>query len=159
MSAVSDMVNGWPGGIVQAGRNGVFVSAVYHVNAMYATHLGAHRLHTIVEGPTFDSSREGRSVPVLDAVASRSPDGREIYIKLVNADASRAIETRFEIRGAKVTGSGDRDLLAASRPSSSNGFASPRAIVPQSDRFAAGQTFTLLLPRQSVSVLTLHASP
>jgi alpha-N-arabinofuranosidase len=159
MSAVSDMVNGWPGGIVQAGRNGVFVSPVYHVNAMYATHLGAHRLHTIVEGPTFDSSREGRSVPVLDAVASRSPDGREIYIKLVNADASRAIETRFEIRGAKVTGSGDLDLLAASRPSSSNGFASPRAIVPQSDRFAAGQTFTMLLPRQSVSVLTLHASP
>ena len=156
MSAVSDMVNGWPGGIVQAGRTAVFVSPVYHVNAMYAKRVGVHRLQTIVEGPTFSSSREGQSVPVLDAVASRSTDGRAIYIKLVNTDTSRALETRFEIRGANVTGEGERDLLAASRPTSYNGFASPRAIVPRSDRFAAGQNFTILLPRQSVSVVTLH---
>ena len=32
MSAVSDLVNGWPGGIIQAGRHGVFVSPLYHVN-------------------------------------------------------------------------------------------------------------------------------
>jgi len=159
MSAVSDMVNGWPGGIVQAGRTEVFVSPVYHVNAMYARSLGAHRLQTTVEGPTFNSTREGQSVPVLDAVASRSADGRAIYIKLVNTDASRALETRFEIRGANVTGSGERELLSASRATSSNGFASPNAIVPRSNRFAAGQIFTMLLPRQSVSVVTLHVSP
>jgi alpha-N-arabinofuranosidase len=159
MSAVSDMVNGWPGGIVQAGRTDVFVSPVYHVNAMYARRLGVQRLQTIVDGPTFDSSREGQSVPVLDAVASRSADGRAIYIKLVNTDASRALQTRFEIRGANVAGSGERDLLSASGATSSNGFASPHAIVPRSDRFAAGQIFTMLLPRQSVSVVTLHVSP
>jgi alpha-N-arabinofuranosidase len=156
MSAVSDMVNGWPGGIVQAGRTAVFVSPVYHVNAMYAKRVGVHRLQTIVKGPTFSSSREGQSLPVLDAVASRSADGREIYIKLVNTDTSRALETRFEIRGANIAGPAERDLLAASRPTSHNGFASPRAIVPRSDRFAAGQNFTIVLPRQSVSVVTLH---
>jgi alpha-N-arabinofuranosidase len=159
MSAVSDMVNGWPGGIVQAGRTDVFVSPVYHVNAMYARRLGVQRLQTIVDGPTFDSSREGQSVPVLDAVASRSADGRAIYIKLVNTDASRALQTRFEIRGANVAGSGERDLLSASGATSSNGFASPHAIVPRSDRFAAAQIFTMLVPRQSVSVVTLHVSP
>jgi alpha-N-arabinofuranosidase len=159
MSAVSDMVNGWPGGIVQAGRTAVFVSPLYHVNAMYATHLGNQRLHTVVEGPTFDSSREGRSVPALDAVTSRSADGRVIYVKLVNTDVSHAIEARFEIGGANIAASGERDLLSASVPNSHNGFVSPRAIAPRSDRFAAGHRFVLLLPPQSVSVLTLHASP
>ena len=32
MSAVSDLVNGWPGGIIQAGRHGVFVTPIYLVN-------------------------------------------------------------------------------------------------------------------------------
>ncbi len=38
MSAVSDLVNGWPGGIIQAGRHGVFVTPIYLVNRLYATH-------------------------------------------------------------------------------------------------------------------------
>ncbi len=41
MSAVSDLVNGWPGGIIQASRHGVFVTPIYLVNRLYATHLGA----------------------------------------------------------------------------------------------------------------------
>ncbi len=159
MSAVSDMVNGWPGGIVQAGRTGVFVSPIYYVNAMYATHLGAERLRTSVESPTFSSSQEGQSIPALDAVASRSADGKTIYVKLVNTDVSRTLETRFEIRGANVAGVGERDLLDASAPNSRNGFATPDAIAPRSERFAAGQTFTVALPRQSVSVVTLHIIP
>ena len=36
MSAVSDLVNGWPGGIIQASRHGLFVSPLYHVNQMYS---------------------------------------------------------------------------------------------------------------------------
>ena len=79
MSAVSDLVNGWPGGIIQASRHGVFVTPIYLVNRLYATHLGAERLSATVEGPTVSSTREGRDVPVLDAVASRSADGRTIF--------------------------------------------------------------------------------
>ena len=44
MSAVSDLVNGWPGGIIQAGRHGVFVTPIYLVNRIYAQRLGADRL-------------------------------------------------------------------------------------------------------------------
>ena len=40
MSAVSDLVNGWPGGIIQAGRHGVFVSPIYLVNQLYNEHRG-----------------------------------------------------------------------------------------------------------------------
>ena len=68
MSAVSDLVNGWSGGIIQASRHGVFVTPMYHVNRMYSSHLGAERLRSEVTGPTFDSTAEGRDVPVLDVV-------------------------------------------------------------------------------------------
>ena len=44
-------------------------------NKLYGEHLGKDRLAIEVDGPTFDTSREGRRVPVLDAVASRSADG------------------------------------------------------------------------------------
>ena len=40
MSAVSDLVNGWPGGIIQAGRHGVFVSPIYLVNQLYNDQRG-----------------------------------------------------------------------------------------------------------------------
>jgi hypothetical protein len=47
----------------------------------------------------------------------------------------------------------------SSLPSSANGFASPQAILPRSERFAAGKIFTMLLPAQSVSVITLRVGP
>ena len=47
MSAESDLVNGWPGGIVQASRDGVFVSPLYHVNQLYNDHLGRDRLEDL----------------------------------------------------------------------------------------------------------------
>src|ERR687883_776011 len=86
MSAVSDMVNGWPGGIIQAGRRQLFVSPVYLVNRLYAAHAGAERLWTDVRGPTFHTTREGGEMPYLDAVASRTADGRRILVKAVNTD-------------------------------------------------------------------------
>ena len=46
MSAVSDLVNGWPGGIIQASRHGLYVTPTYLVNQLYATHLGADRLES-----------------------------------------------------------------------------------------------------------------
>ena len=91
MSAVSDLVNGWPGGLIQASRHGVFVTPIYLVNSLYAAHLGATRLDAKVDGATFSSTREGSQIPVLDVSASRSADGRRIFIKAVNTDLERPL--------------------------------------------------------------------
>ncbi len=56
MSAVSDLVNGWPGGIIQAGRHDVFVSPIYLVNQLYSEHRGDVRLASNVSSPTFNAS-------------------------------------------------------------------------------------------------------
>src|SRR5258708_20656581 len=80
MSAVSDMVNGWSGGVIQASRDNLFVTPTYLVNELYNRHLGAQRVTTRVSSPTFDTTREGRGVPYLDVVASRTPDHKHLFV-------------------------------------------------------------------------------
>ncbi len=155
LSAESDLVNGWPGGIIQASRHGVFVSPLYHVNRLYSTWLGRDRLRTRVEGPTFDTSREGARVPAIDATASRSTDGSELYLKVVNTSAS-AVAARVELRGASVEPEADWHLLSADSLAIHNSFATPDAISPRREPLAVSRDFPLSLPAHSVSVIVLR---
>jgi alpha-N-arabinofuranosidase len=159
MSAVSDLVNGWPGGLIQASRHGVFVSPLYHVNRMYSTHRGAERLRTSVDGPTFDSTSEGRAVPVLDAVASRSADGRQIVLKLVNTGLAQDLEVHVRVTGARVQGQGWRELLTATSLTTRTGFREPDAVRVERTSVRTGDSFALPVPRHSVSVIALDVAP
>jgi alpha-N-arabinofuranosidase len=154
MSAESDLVNGWPGGIIQASRHGVFVSPLYHVNQLYNQHLGRDRVKTLVEGPTFDTSREGTRVPAIDATSSRSALGSELYLKLVNTSAN-AVATRVELRGAAVEPEADWHVLSADSLEVHNSFGTPDAISPRREKVKAGRDFSLVLPPYSVSVVVL----
>jgi alpha-N-arabinofuranosidase len=155
MTAESDLVNGWPGGIIQASRHGVFVSPLYYVNQLYNTHLGRDRLKTRVEGPTFDTSREGMRVPAIDATASRSATGSELYLKIVNTSAS-AVPARIELRGAAVEPAAGWHVLSADSLAARNSFATPDAIAPRREEVQAGNDFQLALPAHSVSVVVLR---
>jgi alpha-N-arabinofuranosidase len=156
MSAVSDLVNGWPGGIIQASRHGVFVSPLYHVHQMYSTHRGAERLLSRVDGPTFDSTSEGRQVPVLDVVASRTADGGKIFLKLVNTDLEQALDVAVRVLGASVGPRADRVLLTADSLADRTSFRAPDAVRPEQDSIEAGASFTVRVPKHSVSALTLE---
>jgi alpha-N-arabinofuranosidase len=155
MSAVSDMVNGWSGGIVQASRHAVFVTPTYLVNALYASHLGRDRLLSTLLGPTFDSTLEGMSVPTLDAVVSRSANGRQMFIKIVNTDPLQAIPTQILITGAHITKRAHIETLSANELKASNDFTHPDSVHVTSTTIAAGPTFTITLPEHSVSVVTI----
>jgi alpha-N-arabinofuranosidase len=156
MTAVSDLVNGWPGGIIQASRHGTFVSPLHHVNRLYQEHLGRDRLRTRVESPTFDSSREGSGVAYVDAVATRSADGREIYVKLVNTDLVDDLDARIDLRGVRIAPTAELEVLTADALETSNGFRTPDAIRPVRQMIPAGERFTLRLPKHSIAVLTLQ---
>ena len=104
MSAVSDLVNGWPGGIIQAGRHSLFVSPIYLVNQLYAEHRGDLLLASRVNGPTFNTSHEGTNIPYLDAVVSRTADGKTIFIKAVNTNRTSALLTTITIEGVDPGG-------------------------------------------------------
>lgn len=146
MSAVSDLVNGWPGGIIQASRHGVFVTPIYLVNALYASHLGAERLRVKIDDPG-DSP--------VDAVASRSPDRRTIYIKAVNTDLYRPATARVSVAGSRVSATADVQRVVADSFTAVNGFAAPEAVKITRDTIKAGNSFSLQLPRHSVTVITL----
>lgn len=159
MSAVSDLVNGWPGGIIQANRHGVFVSPVYLVNQLYSESLGTERLVAEVAGPTFDSSKEGRNVPYLDAVVSRSADGKTIFIKAVNADRSRPLAVSISVQGAGVAPQGEVATVKGASPMAWNDFSTPDAVSIKRAQISAGRAFTVELPEYSVSVITLRVAP
>jgi alpha-N-arabinofuranosidase len=155
MSAVSDLVNGWPGGIVQAGRQSVFVSSIYLVNQLYAQHRGDLRLATTVNGPTFNTSREGANIPYLDATASRSADGKTIFIKAVNTNPASALLTTITIQGARPASRAEVKTVTASSLNVANDFSRPEAVSIQKTTLATGPHFVVTLPKHSVSVIVL----
>jgi alpha-N-arabinofuranosidase len=155
MSAVSDLINGWPGGIIQASRHGLFVTPLYLANRLYSEHYGAMRLAAEVESPTFASSVEGRDVSSLDVSASRTEDGKKIYIKAVNTDPSRAVRVSVSVKGKEVSARGLRRTLTAETLRSANDFSTPEAVSVRRAPFRAGRNFSVKLPKHSVSVLVL----
>jgi len=159
MSAVSDLVNGWPGGIIQASRHDVFVTPTYHVIRLYNEHLGRDRLDARVTSPVFDSSLEGAGVPVLDVVASRDADGRRLIVKAVNTSRDRALTTTVTVTSASVGAAGTVHILTAPSLEAANSFRTPDAVGVRSQAVRTGAEFAIELPPHSVSVLVLPVSP
>jgi alpha-L-arabinofuranosidase len=156
MSAVSDLVNGWTGGIIQASRHGVFVTPTYLVNTLYASHLGRDRLSSTVQGPTFDSTLEGKAVPTIDAVVSRSADGKRIFIKAVNTDLENSITTKVSLTGVAIAHQAQMETLNSDGLTIANDFSHPDAVHVITRQFEAGRSFTVTLSKHSVSVITLQ---
>ena len=96
MSAVSDLVNGWPGGIIQVGRYGVNVSPIYLVNQLTTNIVG-----TIVWLQPLmvqHSTRQGRPKrSISDVVVNR---GGSRISKAVNTHRTAAITTTINVNGA-----------------------------------------------------------
>ena len=156
MSAVSDLVNGWPGGIIQAGRHSVFVSPLFLVNQLYAEHRGDQLLATTVNSPTFNTSREGTNIPYLDATASRTSDGKTVFIKTVNTNGTNALLTTITIQGVHPAARAELKTLTAASINVSNDFSRPDAVSIQTKPLPSGRTFVVTLPKHSVSVIVLR---
>ena len=131
MSAVSDLVNGWPGGIIQASRHSVFVTPIYLVNQLYSNHRGDVRVATSINSPD------------LDATASRS--GNTIFIKAVNMSPS-SLTTTIGVQGFVPRGKAEVDTISGQASSIEN------KSIPATGRFV------VTLPSHSVSVITIKGA-
>jgi len=158
MCAVSDLVNGWPGGIIQAGRNTVFVTPIYLVNQLYSEHRGNQLLATTVNSPTFDTSREGTNIPYLDAVGSRTADGKTIFIKAVNTSRTSSLLTRITIAGAMPVARAQLKTITAPSLQVANDFSRPDAVSIKSNTLRSGRSFVVTLPKHSVSVIVIKTT-
>ncbi len=145
MGTVSDAVNGWPGGLIQASRHGLFVTPVYQVHALYVDRTGAELLATETRSET------------LDAVASRTKD--KIFVKIVNTDRVRDHRVTIELKGVKLKPGATFEWIGADRIDVYNSWQTPNAIAIRKKTlpFSAGQS--ILVPRHSVAVVTLTTAP
>jgi alpha-N-arabinofuranosidase len=156
MTAVSDLVNGWSGGVIQASRHDLFVTPTYHVIRLYNEHLGSERLKSEVASPTFDSTLEGTNVPVLDVVAARSADGRRLFVKAVNTSRDRPLKTTISVTGATLAATGGTmQTVTADSIDAANSFRTPDAVSVRQTAVVGGREFVVDLPPHSVSVLAL----
>ncbi len=156
MSAVSDLVNGWPGGIIQAGRHSVFVSPIYLVNQIYNEARGDVRVNTVVSGPTFNSSVEGRNIPVLDATASRTSDGRKIFIKAVNTSPANSLAITITLNGMTPAPRAEVKTVTARSLTVANDFARPEVVYIEKRTVPVARQFVITLPKHSVSTITIN---
>jgi alpha-N-arabinofuranosidase len=155
MSAVSDLVNGWPGGIIQAGRHGIFVSPIFLVNHLYSEHRGDERLSFTIDSPTFQSSREGGNVPYLDATVSRTSDGKKIFIKAVNTSPTSSIATTISFQGVSPGTRAEVKTVTAPSLKVFNELSRPEAVSITTTTVSSGRRFVVTLPKHSVSVITI----
>ena len=131
MSAVSDLVNGWPGGIIQASRHSVFVTPIYLVNQIYNDHRGDVRLAASV------------NIPDVDVTASRS--GNKIFIKAVNTSPTN-LRTTITVQGFIPAGRAEVKTITG------------RALSVENRTIPAGPRFVVTLPKQSVSVISVFTA-
>lgn len=152
LSAVSDLVNGWPGGIIQASRHSVFVTPAFLVNQLYREHQGTERLAVAVESPTFNSSREGTNVPYLDVVASRDAGRTNLFVKMVNVHPEKGLEIGFLVDGEQLAARGEMSLVTADSADASNSFRTPDAVRIQKSSIKSGTRFVVSVPKHTVAV-------
>jgi len=158
MTAVSDLVNGWPGGIIQASRHGLFVSPIYLVNQLYREHQGSNNLAVTISGPGFDTTREGSNIPYLDVVASSDATRSHVFLKAVNVHPTKALDVTVRVNGSRLRERGEMFLIGSDSPRSYNSFRTPDAVKMQHSKIDAGIQFRISLPKQTIGVLRLNSS-
>jgi alpha-L-arabinofuranosidase len=139
MSAVSDLVNGWPGGIIQASRHRVFTTPTYAVVQAYNAHRGSWRLASSVHTPDAYHPADpelGKDIPALDVVASTTEDGE-----------------RIALPEASVTTINGPDVGA------SNSFATPDRVLARRSSFTGvGRQFAYTFEKHSVTIISLSTA-
>ena len=150
-NCISDLLNGWVGGILQGSRDRIYGTLEFYAVQMYSSHLGTERLYTDVNSPTLE-----KDVSAIDAVASRSADGSAIFIKLSNADAKHTIYTHVHVDHADLESAVTLAVLTSKTSGDRNTFAMPEAIVPTQQALHCRDACVIALPPDTVAVLTLH---
>ena len=89
------------------------------------------------------SLREGTPVPAIDAVMSRSANGRQIFIKIVNTDPSQPIPAEILLTGVHIAKQTRIETLNGSDLKASNDFTHPDLVHITADTISAGSSFTL----------------
>ena len=150
-NCISDLLNGWVGGTIQASRDRVYGTPQYYAIKLYNDHLGTDRLHTEITSPDLKPG-----IGAVDAVATRAADASKLFVKVSNADQTRSVSTTLDVAGFPHRASVDLTLLSSPSPKLRNTFAQPTRVSPSERTLHCERTCKIELPPDSVAILTLH---
>ncbi|MBN1808527.1 MAG: hypothetical protein JW909_05625 [Planctomycetes bacterium] len=146
------------GGGLRKERERVYANPCHYAQSMWADFAEAEPLPVHLTCPdvscpaVLNCIPEGMTVPAVDALAARSPDG-PLLVSLVN----RGREDELPVTLEGVGGAAEVTLLSAEKPWEMNTLDDPRKIIPRTRTLAAeGGAFKLLLPPYSVAVVKIR---
>lgn len=93
-------------------RDGQYLpKAPYFALQMYSRHFGSLVVKSSVLSPTYNSLAVGMTervanVPYLDVVASRSDDGKTLYVMAINKHFDKRVKTAITLKGYRPQGQG-----------------------------------------------------
>jgi len=161
MSSVSDLVNGWSGGIIQASRRRVFTTPAYAVIREYNRRRGSWRIAAEASGPGAgegDSNTGGK----LDFVASTNKAGSGIYLKVVNTSLEDAVSARIRLSGVEggVAAEAEAVTIRGSSLAARNDFEHPGRVGAHTAAVRADTAgeFSHSFPKHSVTVMRFRAA-
>ena len=164
MSAVSDLINGWPGGIIQASKHDVYTTATYSVIEAYSLNRGDWRVRAEAECPLSHDTGDptlGETVPTLDVVATTNAAGSVLFVKAVNSSTEHRIRAVLNLADADTEFAGPATLTTITAPDLgvANTFGEPNRISARDSQLAvSGQRVVYELPKHSVTVMRVGIS-
>ncbi|MCX5758405.1 MAG: alpha-N-arabinofuranosidase, partial [Candidatus Hydrogenedentes bacterium] len=138
-------------------RTKMVLTPTYHVDGMMRPHMGARLLTQEVDCPSIEGHpvglRKTFSTPMLSASASIA--GGKVLLTVANQSWDEDIETRIDLRGAKVEIMSGRVLNAASARDV-NTFEAPKTVVPKRIRIESARgEWVHVFPAHSLTALSL----
>lgn len=83
-------------GIIEVNPVTLKLTPPYFAYILYANHIGSEVLQTRATAPPMPFNPK---LPALDAVATRGPDGRTLYLAVVNRSQEETVSTQINVKG------------------------------------------------------------
>jgi alpha-N-arabinofuranosidase len=129
---------------------GIVKRTTYHVMQMYATKLQPNILPVTIQSD--ELSKEGKAVPVVDAVVTCSDDKKHLTIALVNKHPEK--ETVCDLGLEGIDGNFMATILSGDSTEAFNDIANPNRVIPQ-ERKVKIKNGKVTIPAHSLVILPI----
>jgi alpha-N-arabinofuranosidase len=141
-------------GAIRTDSTRAFITASGMMMELYRQHSGTTLLKTTVQAPSFDVPEQGwTGIPSLDATATLSDDGRELFLHLINLEADQPLHVRIQIKGRAINPEGDMWQIAPEDFLSRNDFGTTNVFIKHSPVRGLAPDFVQTLPPHSATIL------
>ncbi len=152
------------GAPISAYEDGIVLEAGYHAFDLHVNHTGEIAVDSYVESETYDmefEARDGRDVsfkdvPYLDLSATKSKDGKTLYLAVVNVHRDKDMECLIELRGCSPQATGRVFELNAKDENAFNDRENMEDVrVLEKHSIEVAQSFTYVFPAHSATVIQI----